>query len=141
MIPVRCQLVVSEFARFAYSKLNRTQLRKRRWRAGAGSGTRQRKKIPVRWCSELIAFKCKQAHGDRVGCGRPKIFCEVRSVSCSAIRCRNIWDERADQRSWRVAASLPRTLIVHKEESEFTAGSDWPSETSPENILLNYRTR
>ncbi len=133
-IPVGGELIVGELAGFADGELHQ-----RTGRSACGN-VRKRKQISIRRRAELIALKSQQRRRHGIDASHSKIGGQIgfglrRGASIS---CRHIRNERADQRSRRIAAALARALIVDEEESQLAPGTDRTAQAAAENVLLNY---
>src|SRR5205085_3650382 len=90
---------------------------------------------------KLIALERQQVHRHWIRGRHAKSPSQQPRIGAASQRRRHIRNERADQRSRRIAAPLTSPRIVHKEESQFAAWTDWSTQTAAENVLLNHRTR
>ena len=102
---------------------------------------RQREQISIGRGAELVALECQQGDRNRVRAGYAEGGSQATGVGSAAVGGRNIRDESADQRSWGVAATLARALIVNEEETKLSTWADRAAEAPPKNILLNDRAR
>ncbi len=136
MIPVCGELVVGEFAGLADGELDQAS-----GRSARRDVVQKGEQISIGRGAELAAVECQQGDRNRVRAGYPEGGSQAACVGRAAVGGRNIRDESADQRSWGVAATLARALIVNEEKAKPSTWADRAAEAPAKNILLNDRTR
>ncbi len=151
-VPVGSELIVGKFARIRNGECALIQHSAARFRGcivclrNTRGSRGRREQETARSCSKLMGLvRCVQ-QGQGNGVDRGERYCraigdrrhteyglEVRGRAVG----RQYRNARVDVRSRRIAAALPRPLVVHVEEAEFAIGSDRAAEVASENVLLD----
>ncbi len=137
-VPVASELIVNELARLADGERNESAGWCARWHV-AGKW----EQITVRGTAKLIALEGQQRSRYGINIGHSQIgcqgsFCGRAGTTISGGHVRN---ESADKRPRRIAATLPRSLVVDKEKSQLAPGNDRSAQATAENVLLDDGSR
>src|ERR1035441_197955 len=134
-VPTPGELVVGEFAGLADGERSKIGLSI----CGQGISGQSRIKVSIGGSPKLVALYLEQSIGDWIDTRNPESGCQLRCRQTTQTGWNN-WNRRADEGSGGIAAALPGSLIIRKEESELGIATDRPSQASAEDVLLDDRT-